>query len=372
MISGIRIVNFRNYDDCGVEFADGLNCMVGANGQGKTNMLEAVYYLSLLRSFRTGNVNEMRQWKKDYFLLSGRIPSEAGPESTVSVKYGQERRLFIDGNPAYRASDFINSFICVTFIPSDLMLVQGAPSLRRRYLDISISQANPEYLRRLQAYSTALASRNAMLKNMSRYDRKTVTAYDSVLSREGAFIESRRTEFAGMLNDRLKALSADFIGDGRVFGIKYMMRMGGFMLQDRSSDLTGEAELEEAISSGLERSYERDLENGFTSIGPHRSDFSSLLGGVSMLKYASQGECRMASLALKLSCFEIIRQKRGVESVTLLVDDVIGELDDDRRRRFFDAIHGVGQTLFACTGMPPGLGVPDRVFEIRDGTCAAV
>lgn len=368
MISGIRLVNFRNYDNCLIDFAPGLNCISGANGQGKTNILEGVYYLSLLRSFRTSNVNELRQWKKDFFHLSGRIPSEIGSDIELSVNYGSDRKLSLNNAAIYKASDFINSFICVTFIPEDMQLIQGAPVLRRRFLDIAISQISPEYLKHLQSYAIALKSRNAMLRDTSKYSKTTVTAYDVMLAKEGAYIEKARMDFTAILNNSLEKISSELIEDGKSLSVKYMVRLGGFMLQDKS-DIDNVETIEKTLLANLDRNYEKDVEHKVTSIGPHRSDFSALLDNVSMGIYSSQGECRIASLALKLACFDVIRDKCGIESVTLLIDDVTGELDSRRRENFFRAIDGVGQILFACTSVPEGLRKPDRLFLVKGGNC---
>ena len=368
MISRIRLLNFRNYDDCTVEFSQGLNCLVGYNGQGKTNVLEGIYYLSLLRSFRTSNINELRQWNKDFFTLRGSVSSEIDMDTELEVTYGAERRLMLNGTKVYRASDFINKLVCVTFIPEDLSMVQGTPSIRRRFLDIAISQISPEYLRHLQAFTVALKSRNALLKEVDKYSRNTVTAYDTVLAKEGAFIEIERLKFSKMLNSRLEILSGELVGDNRVLSINYMMRLNGFRLQ--CIDDHGIGEIERTLMESLDRNYERDVERGSTSIGPHHSDFTCLLGGVNMSSFASQGECRMCSLALKLGCLAIVKENLGVNGVTLLVDDVIGELDSRRRASFFNAVNGIGQTVFACTEIPLGFPDVERMFRVNLGTVA--
>jgi len=364
MISRIRLLNFRNYDDCSIEFSHGLNCLVGYNGQGKTNVLEGIYYLSLLRSFRTSNINELRHWNSNFFTVQGSVSSNIGMDTELEVSQGVERRLMVNGNKVYRASDFINRFVCVTFIPEDLSMVQGAPSVRRRFLDIAISQISPDYLRHLQAFTMALKSRNALLKEVDKYSRNTVTAYDAVLAKEGAFIEVERLKFSEMLNSRLVELSVELVGDDRKLSIKYMMRLNGFMLQSVEQGID---EIEKSILENLDKSYERDVERGNTSIGPHHSDFTCLLGGVNMGSFASQGECRMCSLALKLGCLSIVKETLGENGVTLLVDDVIGELDRSRRTSFFCSVSGVGQTIFACTEIPSGLPIADRVFKVNRG-----
>ena len=364
MLSAIYLTNFRNYGSAAVEFAPGMNCIFGSNGQGKSNLLEAVYYLSLLRSFRTSNVNDLRQAGRDSFIVRGTVCDEQGMETQLSVMYGAERRMMVNQVLVYRASDFINKFICVALIPQDLSLVQGTPLIRRRFLDISISQVMPDYLRHLQAYSQALKSRNVMLKDQQKYPKATVTAYDTMLAKEGAFIECRRRDFISKVNEQLAKRSSGLLHDERIISLKYLMRQG-FMLQDSEK---GEEELADDILRMLEKNYEHDISSGSTSIGPHRSDFRFLMDNVAMMNYSSQGECRMASLALKLACLDVVRDSVDASNVMLLMDDVIGELDNERRGYFFEAAQHVGQTLLACTQIPAELKGVERAFNVRGGT----
>ena len=207
MIERLRINRFRNYDVQEVEFAPGVNCLVGVNGQGKTNLLEAVYFLSLLRSFRTNDLNLLRQWNASAFLLRGTVREGDGCTTELFVSYGEERRLKVNETPVYRASDFINHLLCVTFIPEDLSLIQGSPALRRRFLNIAISQTDPAYFRHLQAYQDALQSRNLMLRQPGKYSRQTIAAYDAMLAREGAELEAARIAFVQSLREYLSQLS---------------------------------------------------------------------------------------------------------------------------------------------------------------------
>ena len=363
MLSAIHLVHFRNYDECRLELCPGFNCIVGSNGQGKTNLLEAIYYLSLLRSFRTNNVNEMKQFKSQGFALHCEAAQPGMPSVKLSVSYGTERHLLVNGVPVYRASDFINRFICMAFIPQDLSLIQGAPLLRRRFLDISISQVSTDYMRHLQKFQEALHSRNVMLKDKAKYTRDTITAYDKVLAREAAEIEVMRRDFAEMLNAYLGQLSDELVGDSRKLEIRYLSKIGPLLQEQR----VPKEQIEATYLENLEKAFARDLEVGTTELGPHRSDFSCLLDGILMQRFASQGECRIGSLALKLACFNLVREKVGAENVTLLVDDVVGELDMDRRTRFFRSVCNSGQTVFACTGIPSEIASPDCIYRVRGG-----
>ena len=181
-------------------------------------------------------------------------------------------------------------------------------------------------------------------------------------------IEVERLKFSRILNSKLEVLSQELVGDDRRLSINYMMRLNGFRLQEFDNSEGGD--IEKSLLENLDKNYDRDVERGNTSIGPHHSDFTCLLGGVNMSSFSSQGECRLCSLALKLACLSIVKENLGKNGVTLLVDDVIGELDSRRRASFFNAVNGIGQTIFACTELPLGLPKADRVFSVNLGTVA--
>jgi DNA replication and repair protein RecF len=340
-----------------------MNFLVGDNGQGKTNILEAVYYLALLRSFRTNVIDDLRQWSQQFFILHGLLETPSQPPETLAVSYGSERRLLINDAPVYRTSDFINRFLCVTFIPQDLELVCGPPAQRRRFLDIAISQLDAGYLRHLQAFQEALRSRNAMLKVPDKYPSTTIRAYDQVLIKHAVAIEMARRTFASSMNDILQEKSPQLFGAGRLVAVKYLSRLG-FMLESHEG---GEEELSKTYSRGLEHNFERDLKNGSTSCGPHRAELSCLLDQKLLHKFGSQGEMRMASLALRFALLDLIRRRQDPDNVVILVDDVIGELDEQRRINFIGELCKSGQILFACTRIPREFTAEAQVLKIRAG-----
>lgn len=363
MLSCLDLFHYRNIDSLRVDLADGVNALIGNNGQGKTNILEAVYYLSLLRSFRTSQINDLRQWKSPVFRLRGTCTQTGLPDTELEVVYGTERRLSVNGNAVYRTSEFINHFICVTFIPQDMELIRGTDALRRRFIDIAISQQSAAYLKHLQAYHDALKSRNCLLKDRERYDRKVVTAYDAVLISQGVELELERRAFAERLNSVLTEDSRALIEDGRRLSVKYLSGIGT-LLQPTDDDRDA---LARRFAESLEKNYERDCREGFTHAGPHRAELSCLLNGSSLLHFGSEGECRMASLAMKLACVDIFRKQMPEADVTLLVDDVIGELDNTRQHNFFSKLTDSGQIILAGTFLPDALTRTARVLHIQGG-----
>lgn len=340
-----------------------MNFLIGDNGQGKTNILEAVYYLALLRSFRTSVIDDLCQWPQNSFVLHGLLESPPNLPETLAVSYGSERRLLINDAPVYRASDFINRFLCVTFIPQDLDLVCGPPAQRRRFLDIAISQLDAGYLRHLQAFYEALKSRNAMLKQSDKYPPTTIRAYDQVLVKHAVAIELARRHFAVGMNEVLVDKSRQLFGEQHVVTLKYLSRLG-FCLESCEGD---EEELSKAYSQGLQHGFERDLKSGATNCGPHRAELSCLLDQKQLQRFGSQGEMRMASLAMRFALLDLIRKRRNPDDVVTLVDDVIGELDEQRRVNFITELNKSGQILFACTRIPREFTAAAKVLKIRGG-----
>ena len=363
VLKEISITNFRNFDALRVQLDEHVNVLVGHNGQGKTNFLEAIYYLALLRSFRTSQITDMRQWKRDFFRLDCVCKRHEQPEMRLGVHYGNDRRLLINGNNVYRASEFVNNFICVTFIPQDKELVRGSESIRRRFLDIAISQMSPVYLKNLQAYMEALKSRNAMLKDQFKYNQATITAYDQVLVQKGVAVEVERRSFVEKLNAALVEKAKLLVDEGHTMTVRYLSGIGS-LLQSTDED---EAGLTAKFHESLRKHYARDCREGYTHCGPHRSEMTCMLDKTLLSHYGSEGECRITSLALKFACLEILKNTMTADDITLLVDDVVGELDSSRQDHFYRELLNSGQIVLAGTFLPMCLIGKARVFDVVGG-----
>jgi len=366
MLTHLKLFHFRNYDRCDLTLQPGLNLLMGANGQGKTNLLEAVYYLALLRSFRTTQISNLKQWQQDGFYLEGNCRHKDGSTLTLNVSYGTERKLGVNGIPVHKTSEFITRFICSTFIPEDLEIVKGGAVLRRRFLDIALSQLSATYLQDLQQYTTALRSRNIMLKQPAKYPRNTVTAYDFMLVEKGVAIENARKELIDKLNLALLEQSQLFFGELKVLSVKYV---SGLAASGRLSPMIGD-DAKEIYREILQRNYERDCRDGCTRYGPHRSEMNCLLSGNHLASFGSEGECRIAALALRFACLKIMQLELDQQDVTLIVDDVLGELDQHHRGIFLQQLEQCGQVIIACTEVPPELTAPQKIFKVAGGKIA--
>jgi DNA replication and repair protein RecF len=319
-LRAIRLVNFRSYADDAVLLAPGLNIVVGDNAQGKTNLLEAISFAVIGSSPRTPNDSEVVRWGQDFTRTEARI-ALAAFERRVAVGYapGQRKRPSVDGAPVPSLTDYAAGGAgvrVVNFFPDDIRIVKGAPADRREFLDGLLSSLRPSYARAVTEYARAVQQRNQLLRRirdglssertLATWDRKVVELGQRVL--EGR--ASAMRPLGGYFEAALRALYGPE---------KAAMRYS------HSAPLHRYAE-------ALREAHRADIERGTTSVGPHRDDFQVLLGGVSLTTYGSQGQQRLATLALKFAAREHVRAETGEDPI-LLFDDVMSELDE-RRREF--------------------------------------
>jgi DNA replication and repair protein RecF len=349
-LSEIRLHDFRNYERLRLPLKPGFTVLLGDNGQGKTSLLEAIYFLSLLRSFRTHSVRHLCRWGQSEFTLYGILAGD-GHEQALAVRHSGESRVLRHNNePLSRASDFIRQFFCVAFVPDDLALMQGAGSERRRFLDIQLCQLCPNYLAAAQNYGKALKSRNRILRG-EHPDRRAIAAFESVLVPPGEQLIALRAEYAERLSDEVSKLAPQMFAESCELHIRY-----------RASAKAG------ALAESLAQYRERDIQRRQTQVGPHRDELLVTLDGKSLAHYGSEGQCRLAALVLKMAAARLLTASEGEQPTILLVDDVIGELDAGRREAFFAALRPATQVCFACTSEDVAASLaPATVVEVRDG-----
>jgi DNA replication and repair protein RecF len=338
-LRALRLINFRNYADATVLFAPGLNIVVGDNAQGKTNLLEAAAFTVTGSTPRTPNDSEVVRWGQDFVRTEMRVNLYDGEERTVAVGYapGQKKRLTVDGALATSLAAYAAGGAgvrVVTFFPDDIRVVKGAPADRREFLDGLLSSLRPTYARAVTEYARAVQQRNHLLrrirdgfsseKTLSTWDRKVVELGTTILEGRAAAIGP----LASLFEDALRAL----YGSEKA-GLRYSY----------SAPLDGYAE-------ALREAHSADIERGTTSVGPHRDDFTVLLGGVSITTYGSQGQQRLATLALKFAAREYLRAKTGQDPI-LLFDDVMSELDERRRGYLSEYFLESAQAVISTTNL---------------------
>jgi DNA replication and repair protein RecF len=319
-LRALRLVNFRNYPDDTVILAPGLNVIVGDNAQGKTNLLEAISFAVTGSSPRTPNDSEVVRWGQDFTRTEARVSLDGGTsERAVAVGYapGQKKRPTVDGAPAPSLTNYSAGGAgvrAVTFFPDDIRVVKGAPADRREFLDLLLSSLRPSYARASIEYAKAVQQRNQLLKRirdgfssertLATWDRKVVELGETVLKGREAAITPLESYFGASLRALYGPEKA---------AIRYSYS----------------APLDEYAES-LRGAHSADIERGTTSVGPHRDDFEVLLGGVNLTTFGSQGQQRLATLALKFAARDHVRDETGEDPI-LLYDDVMSELDERRR-----------------------------------------
>jgi DNA replication and repair protein RecF len=339
-LRALRLVNFRNYADDTVLLAPGLNIVVGDNAQGKTNLLEASSFAVTGSSPRTSNDSEVVRWGEDFTRVEASVALDVGGgECKVGVGYapGQRKRLSVDGAPAHSLANYAAGgagIRAVTFFPDDIRIVKGAPADRREFLDNLLSSLRPAYARAAAEYAKAVQQRNQLLRRirdglssertLSTWDRKVVDLGEMVLEGRAAAIAPLESYFEASLRALYGPQKA---------AIHYSY----------SAPLDGYAE-------ALRGAHSADIERGTTSVGPHRDDFEVLLDGVSLTTYGSQGQQRLATLALKFAAREHLRAETGEDPI-LLFDDVMSELDERRREYLAEYFLESTQAVITTTNL---------------------
>jgi len=328
----LTLRNFRNLGRQDLEFPPEGVAVIGNNAQGKTNLLEAIYYLETFRSFRGTADDHLVAFGEGVFRIVGELDSEDGRGVSVAAAFDKRERrkkASVDGTDIGRMADALGRLAAVIFSPADVELVSGGPSERRRYLDIVLSLSEPGYLRSLQDFRAILSRRNAALK--AGQGAASVRAWNVGLARSGAAVTQARREWISAWGGAFHGYYAAVSGG---FGACMEYRPG--MNVEGATELD---EIEAAYEAALQASAERERRSGTTVVGPHRDELRMTLDGegdaLDLREYGSGGQRRTAALALRLVEARTIREARGHEPLILL-DDVFAELDAPRSERILE------------------------------------
>ncbi len=356
MLKKLYLRNYRNYSELELKVDKPVNLFIGRNGQGKTNLLEAVFFLSMLRSFRTQQIRDIKSIGQRGFIIGAEIDNPNGWSEYLEIDYiDNKRKLTIDDKPIPRASEFIKKIKTVVFSPDDIAIVNGNSSNRRRFFDFLISLLEPDYLVAMQNYSIALKSRNILLKKHS-HDYAVLKAYEKILAREGAVISAFRDEYTRILTEIMKKILANFFDYATIsFKIIYHPVQLEFS--------------EDKILERFDYEREKDIKRGFSSFGPQTDEFDIVLNGKLMRNYASNGQCRLIALCLKMASVEILASREDSNNIVVLVDDVTGDLDPVIKKSFYKVIENAGQIFFTFTEIPNDEYFKNAgIYDIIDGT----
>lgn len=318
-LQSIHLKNFRSYSNADVSFSPDVNSIVGKNAQGKTNLIEAIYFACIGKSFRTSKEKELIKWGEERAAISIVAKNEFREKKIdVILQKSQKKIVRMDGINIRRIGDVLGEVPIVFFSPDELKLVKESPEERRRFMNIDISQTNKRYFYLISRYEKILDNRNKLLKSTQNKDviLETIDIWNKALASAGLKIANERKQFIREIAPYAEKAN-EFISNGEKLQIVY-----------KGIDV----ESEEEYIKKLEKSFDKDFKLGFTSFGPHRDDIDIFLNGVEVKSFGSQGQQRTAALSLKLAELEIIRERTG-EYPILILDDVFSELDENRRKR---------------------------------------
>ncbi len=344
---------FRNLGPLDLTPGPSFNVIHGDNGAGKSNLLEAIHYLSALRSFRGAKTDDMIALGEQRAAIHARVSGDAAPRTfRVALSRGQSRKLLLDEKRPRSLAVWQEALTTVLFHPGHLSVTAGGAEGRRAFLDRILEQTGQAHAKRLSEYQKALRSRNRMLK-AERCDRNAIRAFDEILARTGEEIARARHEITEDLAPRTVRAFEFIVGEDKPLALRYAPR---------------HEPTREALSKALEESFDKDRARGFTGVGPHGDDLEVTMREVHARHHASQGQHRAMVLALKVAEAAALTDRVGRVPI-LLLDDVSSELDRTRNRRLFALLGALGGQVFMTTTHPEFILIErDRVdFEVREG-----
>lgn len=353
----LNLVNFRNYNNLLLQLCNGTNLFIGDNAQGKTNILEALYYSSIGKSHRTNKDKELINWDCQDGYISAYVAKKR-LDKKIDIKIFKDGRKAININSIKinKLQDLVGILNVVMFSPEDLNIVKDSPSHRRKFLDIELCKLDKKYYYALSSYKKVLLERNMILKKYSNIDM--IDIYDIKLSEYGSYILKKRIKYIEKLNEYADSIHSDITQGRESIRFEYLMQL-------KESD-----NLKENLYNLIKSNRNKDIEKKVTSVGPHRDDFSILINNIDVKTFGSQGQQRTSVLTIKFASLNIIKEIIG-EYPLLLLDDVLSELDIKRQEYILKSIEEM-QTLITCTGIVDiKKHLKDqniKVFNVENGT----
>lgn len=345
-LEDIELQNYRNYEQTALTFSSSINVLIGENAQGKTNLIESIYFLAMSRSHRTSRDRELIRWDSDFAKVKGLLKkkSHSVPLEIILSKRGKQAKL--NHLEQKKLSDYIGQLNVILFAPEDLTLVKGSPSVRRKFVDMELGQMNKIYLYHLTQFQQILKQRNQFLKQArfkKDYDKIYLDVLTEQLATEAADVLHSRFKFVNQLSDLANAVQKDISNEKESLSIRY-----------KSSSSADETMTVEEIFNHLMEDYEnslsQEIDQGTTTVGPHRDDLFFYVNDRNVQTYGSQGQQRTTALSLKLAEIELMREMTG-EYPILLLDDVLSELDDSRQTHLLSSIQNKVQTFITTTSL---------------------
>ncbi len=353
-ISELKLDHFRNYDSLELSFSPAVNLFYGDNAQGKTNILEAVYFCGTTRSHRTSQDRELIGFGSEEAHLQMELKKTAiDYRIDLHLKRSRAKGIAINSVSIRKARELIGLGNFIFFSPEDLGIIKNGPGERRRFLDMELCQLDKVYVSALSSYNKVLKQRNSLLKDLSfrPQDMGTLDVWDEQLIRYGSSLIKARERFAGKLDEIIRPIHSRLSGGREEIEVSY-----------EKNTAVGD------FARAVEESRDRDLYLKTTQAGPHRDDLGFTVNGIDIRRFGSQGQQRSAALSLKLAEIELVKETTG-DIPVLLLDDVLSELDSNRQHYLLDSIGRI-QTLITCTGLEEYKNSHisiDRLFHVKNG-----
>lgn len=353
-VKNLKLNNFRNYDNLSIDFDKGINILYGDNGQGKTNILEAIYVCGTTKSHKGSKEKDIIKIDKEESHIK-LLLDRRNIEHTIDMhlKRNKTKGVAINKIPIKRTSELFGIINIIFFSPEDLNLIKNGPAERRKFIDFELSQLDKVYLHDLTNYNKIVTQRNNLLKQIS-FNWKlldTLSIWDNQLVKYGTSIIRRRENFINQLNEIVYEIHNKLSGGREELIIKY------------------EPNVEiDIFESQLKNVRERELKYQRTIVGPHRDDMLFLNGDIDLRKFGSQGQQRTCALSVKLAEIELVKKIINDKPV-LLLDDVLSELDNKRKNHLLDSIEGI-QTIITCTGLDEFVNSKikfDKIYKVFNG-----
>ncbi len=365
-LNKLYLRSFRNYEEAEAEFVPGVNLLIGKNANGKTNLLEAISYLSTGRAFRTRKEQELLRFGSEFAEIKGDFYAEERQQELRALVFAgrRPRQLYLNGVKQKTAATFAGVLPSVLFCPEDLQVLKHGAQPRRKLLDGVICQLRPNYEAVLGEYSRLLEQKSALLKEYHENSSllSVLPEYNERMAQVGALLISYRARYVKALGECAGAYHRDFSGDGERLVLEYKT------LSNIPDPFAPGEVLRRQIEEHQHSHHRAELESGQCLSGPHKDDFIATINGLPVAAFASQGQTRTAAVSIKLAERELLRRDRGEEPL-LLLDDVLSELDAGRQDFILNQLKS-GQVFISCceTDRFTKLG---QVYRITEGTISA-
>lgn len=357
-IERLYLENFLNYQTLDLSVGPHINIFQGPNAQGKSNLLDGIYYLSRAASYRHPKDSELIRWGESFFRLKVRAEKEGRTEDVTITYLEGKRGIFHNNNRMDTISKHLGHLVTVIFSPEDLYLIKGGPAGRRAFMDGELVQSSAPYARELYRYKKVLIQRNQLLKSIRKKQSEAdlLDVYDEQLAGGALYLWQKRQGLIDDLSPRMQAAHQSLTQGQEELTVHYL----GPGQQGLSSV---------AFQEALRAAREDDILRGYSSLGPHRDDFTIFIQGRDCRKYGSQGQQRTAALSLKMAEVSFLASVYGHYPI-LLLDDVLSELDGQRRAQLLELVSRDLQTFITCTDLDDLAGLlttEDRHFYVVNG-----